>query len=67
MAKNAKRQAANRTATLKKKGDRGGVLPGSAATSAGLLPYGAKTGGQSSADPIGQRKKTTHTVGYNER
>lgn len=67
MAKNGKRLAPTRTATLKKKGDRGGVLPGSAATNAGLLPYGAKTGGQSSADPIGQRKKTTRAIGYNER
>ena len=57
---------AKNTVVIKKKGARGGVNPGTAGTNAGLLPYGAKTGGQSSADPVGQRKKPRKTTGYNE-
>ena len=63
--------ASKSTAVVKKAGNRGGVNPGSAGTGAGLLPYGAITGGQSSADPVRTVKatqdKNRKSIGYGER
>ncbi|QBP30293.1 hypothetical protein SEA_JORMUNGANDR_14 [Gordonia phage Jormungandr] len=59
------------TVVLRKKGARGGVNPGTAGTNAGLLPYGAQTGGQSSADPVKSVKamqdKNRRAIGYGQR
>jgi hypothetical protein len=57
------------TAVVKKKGDRGGVNPGGG--NPGNLPYGAVTGGQPGADPVGLRaasqKKQRRAVGYGNK
>ncbi|QDF18232.1 hypothetical protein SEA_DAKITI_17 [Gordonia phage Dakiti] len=63
--------ASKSTVVVKKKGARGGVNPGTAGTGAGLLPYGAQTGGQSSADPVKSVKatqdKNRRAIGYGQR
>lgn len=62
--------ASKSTAVVKKAGNRGGLNPGTAGTGAGLLPYGAATGGQSSADPVKSIKATQDknhkAIGYGE-
>lgn len=62
--------ASKSTVVVKKTGARGGVNPGTAGTGAGLLPYGAQTGGQSSADPVSTVKNSQsgnrRPVGYGE-
>lgn len=61
--------ASKSTAVVKKKGDRGGVNPGSG--NPGNLPYGATTGGQSGADPVAlvaaTQKKNRRAVGYGNK
>lgn len=62
--------ASKSTVVMKKAGARGGVNPGTAGTGAGILPYGAQTGGQSSADPVATVKamqsKNRKAIGYGE-
>lgn len=61
--------ASGNTVVLKKKGDRGGVLPGSG-NGAGKLPYNAITGGQSGARPVETRASMQshlkRIIGYGE-
>lgn len=62
--------ASKSTVVVKKAGNRGGLNPGTAGASAGLLPYGAQTGGQSASDPVSSVKDSQagsrRAVGYGE-
>lgn len=62
--------AGKSTVVMKKKGNRGGVNPGTGGANLGRLPYGAITGGQSAADPVKSvadlQKGQRRAIGYGQ-